>query len=163
EAEGWARLDAALADVVRRLEGLVSEVRDIAETLRDLGRRWEADPERLEEIERRLQLLRRLEAKYRRPLDDLIIYRVGLDEQETGRKKEEEDFEGVEQELRAAFDKRRGAADARSKQRRKVAKKLAAETQRHLVDLGMPDARLDALLEPVPLGDDPTTAEVPAW
>ena len=34
--------------------------------------------------------------------------------------------------------------------------------QKHLVDLGMPDAHLEARLEAQPLGEDPLTAEVPA-
>ena len=38
----------------RRLQ---SEVQDVAQTLRKLGQHWEADPERLEEVEQRMQLL----------------------------------------------------------------------------------------------------------
>src|SRR5262249_44622406 len=52
DAESWSRLDAELEEVVRRLEGLQSEVRDVAETLRRLDQRWEADPERLDVVER---------------------------------------------------------------------------------------------------------------
>ena len=74
--------DPSLEEVVRRLEGLHAEVQDLADVLRHLGQRWEADPERLDEVEHRLQFLRRLESKYRRSLDDLIVYRAGLDEQE---------------------------------------------------------------------------------
>ena len=47
------------------------------------------------------------------------------------------------------------AAAELSKQRKKVAKRLASETQKQLADLGMAEARLEAVLEPVPLGDDP--------
>jgi len=50
-----------------------------------------------------------------------------------------------------------------SRQRQRVAKRLATETQRHLADLGMAEARLDAVLESTPLGEDPATAEVPSW
>src|SRR5579884_3344020 len=82
EAQGWSHLDLALAEVARRLEGLRAETQDVAETLRDLGQRWEADPARREEVEDRIQLLRRLEAKYGRPIDELIAYRATLDEQE---------------------------------------------------------------------------------
>ena len=39
----------------------------------------------------------------------------------------------------------------------------AAEAQKELADLGMAGARLDAVLEQIPLGDDPVHAEVPAW
>ena len=66
EGQSWVELDPALAEVVRRLEGLCSETQDLAETLRRLGQRWEADPQRREQVEDRLQLLRRLETKYGR-------------------------------------------------------------------------------------------------
>ena len=44
-----------------------------------------------------------------------------------------------------------------------MAKKLGTEIQAQLVDLGMPEAKLEALLEPSPMGDDPVTSEIPAW
>ncbi|HZT82409.1 MAG TPA: DNA repair protein RecN, partial [Gemmataceae bacterium] len=163
EAESWADKAPALAEVARRLEGVAAEVQDLAETLRDLGQRWEADPARLEEVETRLQLLRRLEAKYGRPADELIAYRATLDEQERRLQQQEDDLAGVESELKGAFARLREAARELSKQRQRVARKLAAEAQKHLADLGMAGAKLDAVLETEPLGDDPLTAEVPAW
>ena len=83
EAETWAKLDPQLMAIVERLAGLRSEVQDVAQTLRSLGELWEADPARLEEVEHRLQLIRRLEAKYRKTADELILYRLELDEQES--------------------------------------------------------------------------------
>jgi DNA repair protein RecN (Recombination protein N) len=163
EAESWSPLDPNLEEVVKRLDAVNTEVQDIAHTLRDLGQRWEADPGRLEEVERRLQLLRRLEAKYRKTIDELIIYRLSLDEQEARLQQEEDDLGVVEKELAEAWGQLRKAAEELSKQRRKVAGKLAAAAQRELADLGMPDARLETVLEAVPLDDDPAKAEVPAW
>jgi DNA repair protein RecN (Recombination protein N) len=163
EAHGWEALDPGLAEVVRRLDGLQSEVQDVAQTLNRLGQHWEADPERLAEVEQRLQLLKRLEAKYRRPLDELIVYRVGLDEQEAKLQRDEDDLGGVQSELSAAYGKLKVAAAELSRQRAKVAKKLAAEVQKQLADLGMSGARLTAALEPLPLGDDPAAGEVPSW
>jgi DNA repair protein RecN (Recombination protein N) len=163
EAQGWEALDPHLEEVVRRLEGLHSEVQDLAQTLNRLGERWEADPGRLAEVEQRLQLLKRLETKYRKSVDDLIVYRVSLDEQEARLQREEDDLESVEAELSAAYTRLREAAAELSKQRAKVAKKFAAEAQRQLADLGMAEARLSAVLEPVPLADDPAASEIPAW
>jgi DNA repair protein RecN (Recombination protein N) len=163
DAEGWARLDADLEEVGRRLAALCGEVGDLARTLRHLGQRWEADPERLDEVERRLQLLRRLQDRYRRSADELIAYRAGLDEQEERLQQEEGELEQLGQELRQAFDELKEAARELTRQRQKVARRLAAEAQKELADLGMVGAKLTAVLEPVPLGDDPLSAEVPAW
>jgi DNA repair protein RecN (Recombination protein N) len=49
-----------------------------------------------------------------------------------------------------------------SRHRQKVAKRFVTVVQKHLADLGMPEAQLDAVLVPVPLGDDPAAAEIPA-
>jgi DNA repair protein RecN (Recombination protein N) len=163
EAQEWAELDAGLQEVNKRLEALGEEVRDLAQTLRHLGGRWEADPERLEEVERRLALLRRLETKYRRTIDDLIVYRLGLDEQERNLQEEEDSLEVSEGELAAAYKELKKAAAVLSAARRKVADRLAAETQKELAELGMREARLTAELEPVALGDDPVRDEVPQW
>jgi DNA repair protein RecN (Recombination protein N) len=163
EAEAWQALDGNLEEVARLLAALRSEVQDVTRTLRHLGERWEADPARLEEVERRLGLLRRLEGKYRKPVEELIAYRAGLDEQERRLQQEEDDLEQIDEELQSAYAELKAAAGELGKQRQKVAKKLAAETRKQLADLGMSEARLEAVLEPVPFGEDPRTSEVPAW
>jgi DNA repair protein RecN (Recombination protein N) len=163
EAQSWAALDPGLEEVVRRLDALHVEVQDVARTLARLGQRWEADPERLGEVEQRLQTFKRLESKYRRSLEELIAYRAGLDELETKLQGEEQDLEGLTTDLAAAFERLKQAAAVLSKQRAKVAKKLAAETQKQLADLGMPDARLAAELTTTPLGTDPDEGDIPAF
>jgi DNA repair protein RecN (Recombination protein N) len=163
EAGGWAAHDPALGDVANRLEGLVSEVQDVAQTLRAMQERWEADPARLDEVEKRLQALRRLEKKYGRPADELVAYRAGLDEQEEKLQAQEDDLAVLADELAEAYARLKAAAGELSKGRQRVAKRLVAEAQKELAELGMADARLEAVLEPVPLGDDPITAEVPTW
>jgi DNA repair protein RecN (Recombination protein N) len=162
EAETWAEVDSAYAEIARRLESLRSETQDIAETLRDLADRWEANPVRKETVDDRLQLLRRLEAKYGKKVDELITYQTGLDEQEAKLRQQEDDLAGVQAELEGTFAALRQAGGELSQQRQKVAKRLAIEVQRQLADLGMVEARLDASLEAIPLGDDPAASDVPA-
>ena len=162
EAGKWAGLDKKLAEVGQRLTALRPEVQDLAETCRDLSEAFEADPERLDTIERRLQALHKLEAKYDKTVPDLIAYRAGLDAQERTRQGQEDDLAGIDGRLRTAFAELKDAAAVLSKGRAKVAKKLAAEAQKHLADLQMGKAKLDAVLEPVPLGDDPSSGDVPA-
>src|SRR5207248_629588 len=96
-------------------------------------------------------------------VDDLIVYRLTLDEKEQRLQQQEDDLGSIQAELSKGYARLKEAAAELSKQRRKVAKKLAAETQRQLADLGMAEAKLDAVLELIPLGDDPTSSEVPSW
>lgn len=160
ESQTWAPIDPDLAEVSKRLEILVPEVRDIAETCRDLSERFEADPGRLDDVEKRIQFLRRLEAKYRKSPDELIDYRDQLDARESELAQDESDLTGIDDELTNAHARMKSAADVLRKARQKIGKKLVAETQKHLVNLGMPNARLDCGFEPIDLGDA-FTGEVP--
>ena len=162
EAEGWLRLDQGLKEIVERLKGLKAETQDLAETLRGLAAHWEGNPQRREEVEERLRLLRRLETKYGKTVDDLIAYRTGLDEQEARLQAQEEDRAKLQTDLLEAFSRLRQVGEELSRQRQRVAKRFITAAQRELADLGMAEARLDAVLEPCRLGDDPVTADVPA-
>jgi DNA repair protein RecN (Recombination protein N) len=161
EAQGWAEVDLGLAEVARRLDGLRSETQDLTETLRGQAQRWEADPARLEEVDDRLQRLRRLETKYGKSIDDLIAYHATLNEQEAALLRQETDQSSVQAELADAFQHLRTAGLELSRQRQRVAKRLATDAQRELADLGMAEARLDAVLEPRVPGEDPAVADVP--
>jgi DNA repair protein RecN (Recombination protein N) len=162
EANRWAALDPKLAEVAARLEALRPEVEDLAETARDLSERFEADPKRLEEVEGRIGFLKKLQARYGKTPDELLAYRATLDAREAELQRQEDDLAGIDGHLTAAFVELKDAAAVLSKGRAKVAKKLVADTQKHLADLGMPLAKLDAVLEPVPLDADPLGGDVPA-
>jgi DNA repair protein RecN (Recombination protein N) len=162
EAHRWVGLDAKLQEVSQRLEALRPEVQDLADTCRDLAERFEADPERLEEVEARIALLKKLQARYGKTPDELIAYRGTLDAKERSLQQQEDDLAGIDGELKAAWGELRKAANALSTARAKVAKKLAADAQKHLADLHMRQAKLDAVIEVVPLPDDPMAGDVPA-
>lgn len=162
EAEHWARLDPVLAEAASRLAGLAAEAQDLARTLRPWADGGPADPARQEEVERRVQQLRRLETKYGQPIEDLIAYRDSLDVQVVTLERQEDDRATIEAELATAWERLRAAGATLSQRRQKVAKQFVAAVQKHLAELGMPEARLDASLEPAPLGDDALTADVPA-
>ena len=162
DSHKWASFDPKLAEVSQRLDALRPEIEDLADTCRDLAEGFEADPDRLEEVEKRIALLKKLQQRYGKSPDDLIAYRDTLDAKETALQKQEADLTGIDSTLRAAWAEMKDAAGALSKARAKVAKKLAADTQKHLSDLGMPKAKLDASIELITLPDDPMAGDVPA-
>ena len=162
EANRWAALDPQLQAVAERLEALRPEVQDLAATCRDLAERFEADPARLEQVEQRIGLLKKLQARYGQTPDELIAYRATLDQREASLQYDENQLGSVRSELNNAYAELREAAAVLSKARGKVARKLAADAQKHLADLQMSRAKLEAVLEVVPLPDDPLTGEIPA-
>ena len=159
EGNRWSGFDPKLAEVALRLEAVRPEIEDLAETCRDLAERFEADPERLEEVEQRIGFLKKLQSRHGKTPDELIVYRDTLDAKEAELQKQEDDLTGIDTQLKQAFADLTVAATILGKARVKVAKKLAADAQKHLVDLGMPKAKLEAVLEPIPLTLE---SEVPA-
>jgi DNA repair protein RecN (Recombination protein N) len=157
-ANNWSKYDNELSLVAKRIETLKPEVQDLARTCRTLADSYEADPERLEAVERRLQLLKKLEGKYHRTIDELVEYLATLTEREQTLQAEEDDLATINTQLDGAFAKLSDIAVSLSKGRAKVAKKLAAEAEKHLVQLQMANAKLTAELTTTPL--DPT-ADIP--
>ncbi len=85
-------------------------------------------------------------------------YRDALGGQEQSLQRQEDDLGVIDEALAKSLRELTSSATLLSKARGKVSKKLAAEAQKHLVDLGMQNATLEARLDAVPLGAD----DVPA-
>src|SRR5262249_862815 len=85
------------------------------------------------------------------------------DEQEAKLQGQEDDLAALSDELADTYSRLKSAAAELTRGRQRVAKRLVAEAQKQLAELGMADARLDPILVPVPLGADPVRADVPAW
>ena len=68
-----------LAQAALDLDRLADEAREIAYTLRDLGRNSDDDPERLDEVEARLAVYRRLATRFHCGPDDLAAKRIEVE------------------------------------------------------------------------------------
>jgi DNA repair protein RecN (Recombination protein N) len=69
-----ASLDPSMADLVERLNDLLFTMEDVASTLRDYRDALEINPERLHDVEERLDLLRQLKRKYGAELSDVLAF-----------------------------------------------------------------------------------------
>ena len=159
QANQWCKVDTQLLDIAKRLEALKPELADLAGTCRHLSESYEADPEQLETVERRLAQLKKLESKYGKKIAELIDYSASLERQELQLSGEETQASTIAIELAAAFEKLQASAAVLSRARAKVAGKLASEAQRYLADLQMGRAKLEAELTTTALSAD---GDVPA-
>jgi DNA repair protein RecN (Recombination protein N) len=132
-----------------RLRAVMAELTEVASDVRDAGEGIEQDPERLDAIRRRRQLLADLRRKYGDTLEDVIAYA----EEARARLAE---LEGRD-EAAAALDRERAEVrDALTRLEREVgsarraaAPRLGAAITDRLVELAMPTARME-----VAVGDD---------
>lgn len=131
---------ASLPEVTQRLAALLAEAEDVAHSVRALTEGTEENPERLEEIRLRRQLLRDLMRKYGDSLTDVMSFgqeaRTRLDE-----------LTGYSERV-AELEKQRSVAMATllaeqkkvGNKRRAVAPTLAAAVEKHLRTLALPNA-----------------------
>lgn len=149
--EHAAALDENLSALAETLQSAVSYAEDAARELRVYQESVEFNPERLEEIEARLDLIRSLKRKYGETLDEIISYGEEL----TSKLDALENSEAREEELTAAIakseDKLSSAAGRLTKARRKASQNFAAGIARELADLGMAATQFEVSIEPQPM------------
>jgi DNA repair protein RecN (Recombination protein N) len=130
---------------------VLAEVADAAADLRAAGEAIADDPEALECIRARRQLLQELRRKYGASLRDVIAFHAEAAERLRDLEHHDERAAALERELAAADGDVAAAAAAVADARRNAAPVLAAAVQERLRVLAMPQARLEVRVA----GDDP--------
>ena len=152
------QLDDQYAVLRARLDGLYYEAEDCGLTLRDLLSHLDSDPDRLEEVQARLDLLRRLSRKYGG------ASAAEMKEKLTEIEAELAGFENLDDHLdqAAKAEKNLGKKYAETAKkltaaRQQLAKKFEAEMEIQLRDLNMAGTRFEVQLPacpPGPLGNE---------
>jgi DNA repair protein RecN (Recombination protein N) len=120
---------------------------DLAQRLRGYRDRLEFDPERLEKIEERLDLIRRLMKKYGGSLEAAI--KLGEEAKRQLRELEsgDETLKGLSNQVDGAYQKATKLAQALSRKRTKAAGDLEKRLERELKDLRMNHAQVRIQVE----------------
>ncbi|MGD9116035.1 MAG: DNA repair protein RecN [Dehalococcoidia bacterium] len=131
-------IDPSLKDQLDLLEQTIDGITETARSIRDYSDTLEYDPNRLEEIETRLELIRGLKRKYGQSLGEVLAYLAKA-------QKELDEVAGSEEkgaqlkETAAALKEEMGQIAQRlSEERAKAARKLETEVKKELNDLNMP-------------------------
>jgi len=149
------------ADAAADLDRLADEAREVAYSLRNLGRTWDDDPDRLDEVETRLALYRRLAARFHCEADDLAAKHSEVAERLAALERDDADLAGLDAPLAASWSALKAAAGRLSAGRKKTAKAFGKAVQARLGPLGLDGARLDVDVCTTPPGDDPAAAAPP--
>ena len=133
-----ANIRAPFADLAERLRAVQAEVADVERELRLAAERVVDDPERLDAVRQRRQLVRELQRKYGETLADVAAY--GEEARARLERLEGHDARGaaLEAERRDAERAMGAAATALSRARAAAAAPLAAAVETHLRALAMP-------------------------
>jgi DNA repair protein RecN (Recombination protein N) len=155
-------LDPTLKQQLNCLEETVYGVEEMARDIRTYGERLEDNPERLEEVELRFELMKSLKRKYGHTVADILSYL----------EKTEKELEGISlssqrkvelDKMCSQFKAEMGKiASELSKARSAAAEKLVAEVKKELQDLNMSQVEFEVSItreeaeEGIPLPDGKT-------
>jgi DNA repair protein RecN (Recombination protein N) len=95
-------IDVSLQGTAASLEGAYLQLEDAAITLRDYASRIESDPAALQQVDDRLDQLGRLKKKYAPTVEEILLYKAGIDaelEQLHGREQSRHAMETEREEL----------------------------------------------------------------
>jgi DNA repair protein RecN (Recombination protein N) len=151
-----------LAGAASTLERLADETRDVAFNLRNLAQGWDDDPERLDELEGRMAVYRRLAARFHCTPDELAARETATEAKLSALAQDEADLLAMDEPLSAAWRALKSAAAQITAARQKVAKDFGRIIQTRLKPLALGGARLTVAVETTALGDDPTAPTPPA-
>lgn len=147
------QLDEQYATLRARLDGLYYEAEDVGLTLRDLLARLDSDPDRLEQVQSRLDLIRRLSRKYGGASTGEMIEKLKEIEAElSGFESLDEDIDAAQRREKELGDRYRQAAAALTASRQSLARKFEKEMEGQLKDLNMANTRFHVELPSCPPG-----------
>lgn len=137
--------DATLQSALDALAGASAQAEDAAHTLRSYLHRAEPDPARLQQLDERLSLWMTLARRYRQPPAELPALLAGW-QRELQQLDAQADLAALEAAVAEAHKRLDAAAQAASRQRAKVAPKLAQAVSAAMQELGMAGGRLELAL-----------------
>lgn len=147
---------AEFHEAASTLERLAAETSEVAQALRGLVERCDDDPAaRLEEVEARLALYRRLATRFHCGPDELAARRSETEARLELLDQQESDLKHLDGPITQAFDALQAAAAALSAARRNAARELGQQIQSRLKTLGLSQARLAVEVETSNPGNDP--------
>ncbi|MEW6162072.1 MAG: DNA repair protein RecN [Nitrospirota bacterium] len=133
-------IDQSVSGTLNLLESALPFLEDAAISLRGFRDKYDLEPERLAEIEERLELVKRLERKYGEGIETILRYRDETEKELKGLELSDKRLDSIEAELNVKEDMLLKAALSLSEKRRKVAKGIEELVEKELEELAFSKA-----------------------
>jgi len=133
-------IDHSVSDTVNMLESALPFIEDAAIFLRGYKDKHDLEPERLVEIEDRLDLIKKLEKKYGDGIKDIVRYRDEAEKELKGIELVDERLESIETELTTKEEMLLSSAFSLSEKRKKIAKAIEERVKNELKELAFDHA-----------------------
>jgi len=140
-------IDASLGEKAKQLEDAFFELEDLAQGIAERKARMLFDPARVERVEERLALIRRLKKKYGGTVEQVLAHREQCQRELEGIEGSGELARTLEGQIAALEKELKGRAGEISLARRKAAAGLQSRVEGELKQLGMPKVRFQVDLQ----------------
>lgn len=147
DLEEIGRFDDALQNAQKMVEEAYISLQEASYELRDYGESVEFSPERLDQLQSRMDVIYRLCKKYGATLEDVLAHQAKVEQELTEIENYDEDIAALEKEIAALEEKLGQKADALTKLRTAAAQDLSSAIEEQLFALGMPKARFHIRVE----------------
>ncbi len=152
------RIDPSVSPLVQSLESAIYQVEDVAHSLRSYGQKVDVNPERLDEVEARLDEINRLKRKYGPTMSDISAFKKKVEGELRGMATSKDRAGHLELEETELEEEVLSLAKGLSEKRDTIARRLAGEVEKELADLGMGKTRFRVRINRVDKG---ATREAP--
>ncbi|OHD71804.1 MAG: DNA repair protein RecN [Spirochaetes bacterium RBG_16_67_19] len=140
-------IDASLAPKAKQLEDAFYELEDLAQGLAERKGQMQFDPARLERVEERLALIRKLKKKYGGSVEEVLAHAEASRRELEGIEGSSELARQLEMEIAALEKELKTRAGEISRARRQAAAGLQVRVEEELKQLGMPKVRFQVDLQ----------------
>ncbi len=140
------KYDPSVKGLLEQSEQAAALMDDLARTLREYRDNIEFNPERLAQVDERLDLIFRLKRKYGDSIEEIIKFARSTEQELSAITHAEERLAELREQEGRLLNEAGAAAGALSAERQAAAEKLAREIERELQDLGMAKSRFGVAL-----------------
>lgn len=139
-AKDISQIDSDTAEFRELLEAAAPLIKDASLLIRDIKDKYDIDPKKLDILEERLDLLKKLEKKYGPGTAAILAFREKAEAELEGLTEIEDRLEALTERLSAYEERLRASARSLSEKRREASRKIRTATVEELHQLGFPKA-----------------------
>ena len=148
--DSLSRFDTSLDEVRKMVEDASCQLQEASYEVRDYGESLAFEPQRLDQMQSRMDVIYRLRKKYGATLADVQLHHQKVKEELAAIENYDEDIVELKKTIAADYQEARDAAAVLTEQRQRAARDISREIEEQLLALGMPNARFRLELSALP-------------
>ena len=142
------RYDDALANAQKIIEDAFVSIQEASYEIRDYGEMMEFSPERLDELQRRMDVIYRLRKKYGETIADVLAHQQDVQTELSAIENYDADMENLKKSIEASAAQMKKYASGVTMLRVRAAEELSHAIGEQIHALGMQNARFHIAIEP---------------